>query len=130
MLQREGGRPAGRAPGTATTAAGDPGRARADAERLLTLPPGAFRPPPKVTSASSACASGRRRVDVGDRRTSSSGSFAAFLQRRKTLANALKPVADAPGPIGGGDRAGGVDPASRPETLTLDEFAPLARAVL
>jgi 16S rRNA (adenine1518-N6/adenine1519-N6)-dimethyltransferase len=54
-----------------------------------------------------------------------------FLQRRKTIANALKPVADALGRSSPEliERAG-VDPRKRPEELTLAEMARLARAVL
>jgi 16S rRNA (adenine1518-N6/adenine1519-N6)-dimethyltransferase len=54
-----------------------------------------------------------------------------FLQRRKTLGNALKPVADslgrsAPQLLD----AAGIDPTRRPETLSLEEIARLTRAVL
>jgi 16S rRNA (adenine1518-N6/adenine1519-N6)-dimethyltransferase len=54
-----------------------------------------------------------------------------FLQRRKTLLNALKPVADSFNRSAAEviERAG-VDPSKRPETLTLEEMARLARAVL
>jgi 16S rRNA (adenine1518-N6/adenine1519-N6)-dimethyltransferase len=52
-----------------------------------------------------------------------------FLQRRKMLANALAPVADSFG------RSSlqvlettGIDPRRRPETLSVEEFARLARA--
>src|SRR5690349_6279718 len=40
----------------------------ADVERVLTLPPGAFRPPPKVTSTVVKLRFRRPTVDVGDRR--------------------------------------------------------------
>jgi 16S rRNA A1518/A1519 N6-dimethyltransferase RsmA/KsgA/DIM1 with predicted DNA glycosylase/AP lyase activity len=38
----------------------------ADVERVLTLPPGAFRPPPKVTSAVVRMRFRHAREDVGD----------------------------------------------------------------
>ena len=55
----------------------------------------------------------------------------AFLQRRKMVQNALAPVAAGFGLTAAVllDRAA-VDPRKRPEALTLDEFARLARAVL
>jgi 16S rRNA A1518/A1519 N6-dimethyltransferase RsmA/KsgA/DIM1 with predicted DNA glycosylase/AP lyase activity len=54
-----------------------------------------------------------------------------FLQRRKTLANALKPVADAFGRSAGEVlEQTGVDGRRRPETLTLDEIGRICRAML
>jgi 16S rRNA (adenine1518-N6/adenine1519-N6)-dimethyltransferase len=103
----------------------------ADVERVLTLPPGAFRPPPKVTSAVVRLRFRPPRVDVGSVETFERLVRGIFLQRRKTLANALKPVADS------FDRsaanliaAAGVDGRKRPEELTLDDVARLSRAVL
>lgn len=103
----------------------------ADVERVLTLPPGAFRPPPKVTSAVVRLAFRPRPVDVGDARTFERLVRGMFLQRRKTLANALKPVAAAQGRSAPEliERAG-LDGRRRPETLTLEEIARLSRAVL
>ena len=103
----------------------------ADVELLLRLPPGAFRPPPKVTSAVVRLRFHRPSADVGDQATFERVVRGVFLQRRKTLGNALKPVASslgqsAPELIG---RAG-LDPKRRPETLTLEEMARLSRAVL
>jgi 16S rRNA (adenine1518-N6/adenine1519-N6)-dimethyltransferase len=72
----------------------------ADADRILSLPPGAFRPPPKVKSAVVRLRFRDPTVDVGDRSTFEKLVRGLFLQRRKTLANALKPVADAAGPLG------------------------------
>jgi len=103
----------------------------ADVERVLTLPPGAFRPPPKVTSAVVRLRFRPQAVDVGDRRAFERVVRGVFLQRRKTLANALKPVADTFGRSSADvlQRAG-VDPGKRPEALTLEEMARVARAVL
>src|SRR4051812_2431799 len=69
----------------------------ADIERLLTLPPGAFRPPPKVTSAVVRLRFHPAVEDVGSLEVFEKVVRGIFLQRRKTLANALKPVADAMG---------------------------------
>ena len=103
----------------------------ADVEHLLTLPPGAFRPPPKVTSAVVRLRFRPPSVDVGDRRVFERLVRGIFLQRRKTLANALRPVADALGRTSAEllERAD-VDGRLRPEALTLDQIARLSRAVL
>ena len=103
----------------------------ATVERVLTLPPGAFRPPPKVTSALVRLSFHPPVVDVGDRSIFERLVRGIFLQRRKTLLNALAPVAaaldrSAPDLIA---RAG-IDGSKRPEALDLDELARLSRAVL
>jgi 16S rRNA (adenine1518-N6/adenine1519-N6)-dimethyltransferase len=103
----------------------------ADAARLLTLPPGAFRPPPQVTSSVIGLRFRPAPVDIGP-----PGAFDAivrgtFSQRRKTLLNALRPVAEQlardPATLIG---SAGLDPRLRPGDLSLADFAALARAVL
>ncbi len=103
----------------------------ADVERLLTLPPGAFRPPPKVMSAVVRLTFRPPVVDVGDRATFEKVVRGVFLQRRKTLANAFRPVAEAFGRSAAEviDQAA-LNPRARPETLTVEEFGRLCRAVL
>jgi 16S rRNA (adenine1518-N6/adenine1519-N6)-dimethyltransferase len=103
----------------------------ADAERILSLPPGAFRPPPKVKSAVVRLRFRPAAVDVGDRATFETLVRGLFLQRRKTVGNALKPVADSLRQSATAliERAQ-VDPSRRPEALSLDDFARLSRAVL
>ena len=103
----------------------------ADVERRLTLPPGAFRPPPKVTSAVVRLQFRPATTDVGNPDVFEKVVRGMFLQRRKTLANALKPVADALGRSAGEvlERAG-VDGRRRPETLALDEIGRICRAML
>ena len=103
----------------------------ADADRVLSLPPGAFRPPPKVRSAVVRLRFRPPAVDVGDRFTFEKLVRGLFLQRRKTLANALKPVADSVARSTADliERAR-VDGKKRPEALTLEDFARLARAML
>jgi 16S rRNA (adenine1518-N6/adenine1519-N6)-dimethyltransferase len=101
----------------------------ADARRILALPPGAFRPAPKVHSAVVSLRFRPPPVELSD-----AGLFVAmvrsmFTQRRKTLANALRPFADARGAKATEALAGsGIDPRRRPETLQLDELARLADA--
>ena len=103
----------------------------ADVDRLLTLPPGAFRPPPKVTSAVVRLRFRPASVDVGDHRTFERVVRGIFLQRRKTLVNAFRSVAATFGrnPEQVIDSAG-LDPSRRPEQLTVADFAALTRAVL
>jgi 16S rRNA (adenine1518-N6/adenine1519-N6)-dimethyltransferase len=101
----------------------------ADVDRLLTLPPGAFRPPPKVTSAVVRLRFRPPTVDVGDPAVFERVVRGVFLQRRKTLLNALRPVADSFGQdaaqlIGVAE----LDGNRRPETLTLEDMARLVRA--
>ena len=103
----------------------------ADVEHLLTLPPGAFRPPPKVTSAVVRLRFRPPTVDVGDPRIFERIVRGMFLQRRKTLANALRPVA---GSLGRDAvellEQAQVDGRLRPEALTIEQIARLSRAVL
>ena len=103
----------------------------ADVERVLTLPPGAFRPPPKVMSAVVRLRFRPAREDVGNPETFERVVRGVFLQRRKRLLNAFKPVADsfgrsAPEVIA----AAQIDGTKRPEELTLREMAQLSRAML
>ena len=103
----------------------------ADVERILTLPPGAFRPPPKVTSAVVRLRFRPPSADVGDLNTFERVVRGLFLQRRKTVGNALVPVADSFGRSAAEviERAG-LDPSKRPQQLTVADMASLARAVL
>lgn len=104
---------------------------RADVDRLMTLPPGAFRPPPKVTSAVVRLRFRPPSADAGDLEVFERVVRGTFLQRRKTLGNALKPVAAALGRESSElIEKSGLDPTRRPETLTVAEFARLSRAVL
>jgi 16S rRNA (adenine1518-N6/adenine1519-N6)-dimethyltransferase len=103
----------------------------ADVERVLSLPPGAFRPPPKVHSAVVQLRFRPPRVEVGSRDAFERVVRGLFLQRRKTLANALKPVAAS---FGHSSleilQKTGLDGGRRPETLSVEDIASLAHAVL
>ena len=103
----------------------------ADTERVLALPPGAFRPPPKVKSAVVRLRFRPPAVDVGDITTFEKLVRGLFLQRRKTIGNALKPIADSMGRSAAEliERAR-VDAGRRPEALSLEDMARLSRAVL
>jgi 16S rRNA (adenine1518-N6/adenine1519-N6)-dimethyltransferase len=99
----------------------------ADVGRILSLPPGAFRPAPKVHSSVIRLTFRPPLVPVRDEGVFASMVRGMFMQRRKTLGNALKPFAAtrAHDPLRA-LAAAGIDPARRPETLQLDEVARLA----
>jgi 16S rRNA (adenine1518-N6/adenine1519-N6)-dimethyltransferase len=100
----------------------------ADVRRLLTLPPGAFRPVPEVRSAVVRLTFHQPAVDVGDEARFEAMVRSMFTQRRKTLTNALRRFADAAGSNSTAAlQAAGIDPRRRPETLELGELATLAR---
>ena len=99
----------------------------ADVRRVLTLPPGAFRPPPRVHSAVVRLTFRPPTVAIGDERQFDAMVRSMFTQRRKTLANALAAFAEGRGQRAADVlRAAGIDPRRRPETLTLEELALLA----
>jgi len=103
---------------------------RADVTRLLALPPGAFRPAPKVHSAVVRLAFRPSPPSVRNPAAVIELVRSVFLQRRKTLANALTRLAESRGikPVAALEAAG-IDPRRRPETLTLDDAARLADAL-
>jgi 16S rRNA (adenine1518-N6/adenine1519-N6)-dimethyltransferase len=90
--------------------------------RVLDLPPGAFRPAPKVQSAVVRLEFRPSPVRVNDAALLERVVKRAFGQRRKTLANALKGLVKDPAAL---LAAAGIDPKRRPETLDLSEFATL-----
>ena len=100
---------------------------QADVKRLLTLPPGAFRPAPKVHSAVVKLTFKPSVVSPGLFPVFERMVRTMFMQRRKTLANALRPFAES---VGRESRAAleaaGIDPSRRPETLDMPELVRLA----
>lgn len=126
MLQREVVARMAAAPGTA-----DYGRLSVmlqvsfRIERLFVVPPGAFRPAPKVDSAVARLVPLRAQAPVlDDPALFARVVAAAFMQRRKTLRNAL-------GALAGADTfaRAGVDAQARGETLSVDDFVRLTQAV-
>jgi len=104
---------------------------RADVQRLLSLPPGAFRPAPKVHSAVVRLAFRPPPPSVRDPQAVVELVRAVFQQRRKTILNALGPPAETLGCRAADLLArAGVDPRIRPGDLPLEGFAALSRAVL
>jgi 16S rRNA (adenine1518-N6/adenine1519-N6)-dimethyltransferase len=99
----------------------------ADVELLLSLPPGAFRPPPKVSSSVIRLVFRPPRVTLLDEALFTRMVRVIFTQRRKTVANALKPFAEG-FPISAVDalRVAALEGRRRPETLQLVELARLA----
>lgn len=99
----------------------------ADVRRCLTLPPGAFRPAPKVRSALVRLVFRPPRVSVTDPGLLEELVRSIFSQRRKTILNALKPFAAARAWSARDALArAGLDAGVRPETLDLPELADLA----
>jgi len=96
---------------------------RTDARIAFDVPPQAFTPPPKVTS-SVIHLEPRREPLAADVKVLGRVTEAAFGQRRKMLRQSLKSM--------GGEKlleAVGIDPTRRAETLSVEEFVALARAV-
>jgi 16S rRNA (adenine1518-N6/adenine1519-N6)-dimethyltransferase len=102
-----------------------------DVRVAFRVPPGAFRPPPKVDSSVLHLRVLREpRVALADPRRFEHVVRAAFAQRRKMLANALGAGLGLPlDVVRRAAAAGGVDPTRRAETLTLSEFAALTTAL-
>jgi len=89
---------------------------------LFVVPPGAFRPPPKVDSAVVRLVPhAPQSVGIADPRRFADVVRAAFGQRRKTLRNALNGVCDA-----AQFEAAGVRPDARAEQLEVADFVRLA----
>jgi 16S rRNA (adenine1518-N6/adenine1519-N6)-dimethyltransferase len=90
--------------------------------RVLDLPPGAFRPPPKVRSTVVRMEFHLPAVRLVDEQLFDRMIRVMFSARRKTLSNALKPFdATAPAVLA----LAGIDSRRRPETLQLAELARL-----
>ncbi len=92
-------------------------------EPLFRVPPGAFRPPPKVESRIVRLTPHSQPPHpLGDEALFARIVAAAFSQRRKTLRNTLKGLIEE-------DEftAYGIDPQARPETLPVAAYATLAR---
>ena len=102
---------------------------QADVTRALVLPPGAFRPPPKVHSAVVRIVFRPNRVAIDDHARCDVIVRHVFTQRRKQLGTSLQALARGEG----ADARtwlteAGIDPMRRAETLSLEEFARLAWA--
>ncbi|WP_291731105.1 16S rRNA (adenine(1518)-N(6)/adenine(1519)-N(6))-dimethyltransferase RsmA [Leisingera sp. F5] len=97
---------------------------RADARIVLSLPPGAFTPPPKVSSAVVHLDALPEPRFPADAAILSRVVAAAFNQRRKMLRSSLKGVSPA---IEDHLNAAGIPPTERAEQVSLEAFCALAR---
>ena len=100
---------------------------RCTANIVLSLPPEAFTPPPKVSSAVVHLVALKEPKFPADAKTLERVVATAFNQRRKMLRSALKPL--------GGDiedrlRAAGIAPTDRAENIPLEGFCALARELV
>ena len=98
---------------------------RYDMEMLFTVPPEAFRPPPKVESAIVRLRPRpASQLLARDAQTLGRVVTAAFTQRRKTLRNAL-------GKLIGEDglRRLGIDPGLRPENLSVADYVAISNSL-
>ncbi|HYK36636.1 16S rRNA (adenine(1518)-N(6)/adenine(1519)-N(6))-dimethyltransferase RsmA [Alloacidobacterium sp.] len=102
----------------------------AQVEKLMTLPPGAFAPPPKVYSSVLRLTFATRFSELGV----DADGFIAFLrqcfaQKRKTLVNNLRAAGfDAPG-IARVVEASGISGQARAEAVSLEVMAGLYRGL-
>ena len=93
-------------------------------EFLFEVPPGAFNPPPKVTSAVFRLTPYvQKPVVAKDEKNFANLVGHVFTQRRKTLRNSLKGRLDEQGIINVG-----IDPMARPENLSMAQFVALSDA--
>ncbi len=126
MLQREVVARMTASPGTA-----DYGRltvmlqAKFAVARLFVVPPGAFRPVPRIDSAIARLVPlAAAKPHIVDMALFARVVAAAFGQRRKTLRNALSTICDE-----ATLRRIGIDPAVRGETLPVGEFVRISNAL-
>ncbi len=90
--------------------------------RLFVVPPGAFRPAPKVESAVARLVPlGKDKPAIADEALFARIVAAAFSQRRKTLRNAVSALCTT-----AMLEAAGIDPGARGETLSVEDFVRLA----
>jgi len=98
---------------------------RADAQIVMHLPPGAFTPPPKVSSAVVHLTALPEPRFPADPKILERVVARAFNQRRKMLRAALKGMAP---DIEDRLLSAGIQPTDRAETIHLEQFCALARS--
>jgi 16S rRNA (adenine1518-N6/adenine1519-N6)-dimethyltransferase len=96
------------------------------AQRLFTLPPSAFSPPPEVHSTVFRWRFAPRFTELGVEEA----SFLRFVrqcfaQKRKTLANNLRAAGVPPEAVAAALSQAGIDPLARAESLSIETFAAL-----
>ena len=100
---------------------------RCTANIVLSLPPEAFTPPPKVSSAVVHLVALKEPKFPADAKTLERVVATAFNQRRKMLRSALKPLGS---DIEDKLRAAGISPTDRAENIPLEGFCALARELV
>ena len=96
------------------------------AQRLFTLPPTAFSPPPDVYSTVFRWRFAPRFQELGvDESSFLRFVRVCFAQKRKTLANNLRAASISPAVIAGSLRQSAIDPMARAESLSLEALAAL-----
>ena len=99
-----------------------------DISMVMHVPPGAFAPPPKVDSAVVLLAPrSEPRGEVPDEARFLALVRTAFQMRRKTLSNALRPLGSRE-LVESWCEVAGVNPKLRPERISVEGFAAIARA--
>jgi len=100
------------------------------AEKLFTLPPGAFSPPPEVHSTVFRWRFAPRFAELGvDEASFLAFVRKAFAQKRKTLANNLRAAGFAQGAIAAALSGTAIDARARTEALTIEDLARLWRSL-
>jgi 16S rRNA (adenine1518-N6/adenine1519-N6)-dimethyltransferase len=96
------------------------------AERLFTLPPDAFSPPPDVHSTVFRWRFAPRFAELGVEEAGFLGFVRqAFAQKRKTLANNLRAAGVAATAAAAAMSRASIDPQARAEALSIETFAAL-----
>jgi 16S rRNA (adenine1518-N6/adenine1519-N6)-dimethyltransferase len=98
---------------------------RSEPKVVIRLKPEAFTPPPKVSSSVVLFVPRAKPLPEASVRTLAKVTAAAFGQRRKMLRQSLKSLTPMPELL---LRKCDIDPQSRAENLTVEQFAQLAAA--
>jgi len=99
-------------------------------EKLFTIPPGAFSPPPKVHSTVFRWRFEPRFAELNVDPLLFLGFVRkAFAQKRKTLANNLRAAGIQPQTIDAALSMAGIDPLARTESLAIETLATLWRSL-
>ena len=99
---------------------------RASIVRRLNLPPGAFRPAPKVQSTVVTLTFHEPSPPVANESALAGITAAVFSPRRKTLSNALQAYAITPSLASSLLAEASIDPRRRPETLSISDLCRIA----
>jgi 16S rRNA (adenine1518-N6/adenine1519-N6)-dimethyltransferase len=100
------------------------------AERLFTLPPEAFSPPPEVHSTVFRWRFAPRFAELGvEEATFLRFVRQCFAQKRKTLSNNLRAAGVLPAAIAAALDKAAIDPKARAEALSIESFAALWRSL-